>query len=573
MKLFRTDLWRFVMLSAVLLAGCTQPGDQASTGPSAGAAGVATATVPTPAGDKHGSWTDVTAAAGLQFTYQNGREAGVFSIVESLGGGAGLLDFDRDGLLDVFLPGGGQFGPGEQLRGLPAALFQQIGGQRFRAVEVAAGVNAVRHYTHGCTVGDYDNDGFPDIVVTGYGGLQLFRNLGDGTWEMSQDSAGLSDDRWSSSAGWGDLNGDGVLDLYVAHYVDWSWKNNPPCRLPPKGILDVCPPREFRGLDDTVYFSCGDGTFVDSSATAKLRPEGKGLGVVLADLDFDRDLDVYVANDTVDNFLYLNDGHGILEESGTLRGVATDQRGAPNGSMGVAVLDFNADLLPDLWVANYENESFALYRNDGDASFTHVSESTGIFALGSIYVGFGTGAADLDRDGDEDLVVANGHVVYQPPSGRIKQPPLVLLNHQGRYRRQEFPADNYLGALHHGRGLALGDWDNDGDIDCVFANNNEPAALVRNDLESPNRWLGVALVGTRSTRDAIGAWAELHTTAGSQLRLVCGGGSYLSQHEPRLFWGLGAKDQPTKLVIHWPSGVVQEVVAPPADRYLTVVEP
>jgi hypothetical protein len=515
-------------------------------------------------------FTDVTPDSGVTFTYHNGREAGVLSIVESLGGGVGIFDYDLDGLADLFFPGGGNFGPGETISGLPAGLFRQTGLLEFANVSAAAIVDQPGHFSHGCTIGDYDNDGFGDVVITGYGGLAVFHNQGDGTFAASHESAGLLDDQWSSSAGWGDLNGDGNLDLYVAHYVDWSWQNHPPCgdiRRP-----DVCPPRSFRGLNDIVYYSNGDGTFRDATREAGLVLEGKGLGVILADVDLDTDLDVYVANDTVDNYLYLNDGHGILTERGVVNGVAVDDRGAPNGSMGLAALDFNRDQWPDLWVSNFENETFALYRNDGSATFTHVSQSTGIHAFGSTFVGFGTAAGDLDRDGDEDLVVANGHVIYFPSSGKVAQDPLLLVNDGERFERLTFSKDNYFGQEHHGRGLALGDLDNDGDLDAAFANNNEPSSVVRNDTPPLGNWLGVRLIGTRSNRDGIGAHIVLHTTAGDQLRLVTGGGSYLSHNDSRVFFGIPAKAQVTGLTVQWPDGAKQKLEFDSGNQYLTVRE-
>lgn len=513
---------------------------------------------------------DVTAASGVQFTYRNGREAGVLSIVESLGGGVGMFDYDGDGMLDLVFPGGGSFGPGEKISGLPAGLFRQIAPFAFQEVSAEAGIAQAGKYTHGCTIGDYDNDGFGDVFVTGYGGLALFHNQGDGTFQEVHSPAGLADQQWSSSAGWGDLDGDGNLDLYVAHYVDWSWQNHPPCGSVQRP--DVCPPRSFHGLDDIAYFSNGDGTFRDATREAGLIAAGKGLGVLLADVDLDADLDVYVANDTVDNFLYLNDGRGRLAEQGVASGVAVDDRGIPNGSMGVATLDYNHDRLPDLWVANFENETFALYRNDGGATFTHVSQTTGIHAFGAIYVGFGTAAGDLDRDGDEDLVVANGHVIYYPQSGKVAQAPLLLENSNARFQPLEFAKDNYFGQEHHGRGLALGDLDNDGDLDAVFANNNEPAAVVRNDTPPKGSWLGVRLIGTEGNRDAIGARLILHTTAGDQLRLVCGGGSYLSHNDSRVFFGIPAEAKVTGLTIHWPRGAKHEVKVNSANRLMTIIE-
>jgi len=517
-------------------------------------------------------FAEIASESGIDFIYRNGQEARALSIVESLGGGVGIADIDRDGWNDVFFPGGGELKLNEALPGLPHRLFRQVARLQFEEVSRQARVHESYRYSHGCSISDFDNDGFPDVLVTGYGGLEFFQNQGDGTFREMHEAANLSDSQWSSSAAWGDFNSDGNLDLYVAHYVNWSWEFNPECFA---GVQqrDICPPRTFRGLDDTLYLSRGDGTFDDATQDSGLRPEGKGLGVLAADIDSDGDVDIYVANDTVDNFCYLNDGSGHFEEQGTITGLATDDRGAPNGSMGIAILDYDANQLPDLWVANYENESFALYRNEGNTSFTHVSQSTGIFSMGPNYVGFGTAACDLDKDGDEDLMIANGHVVAHPRSGEVKQRPLILLNEAGSFRVADFDADQYFGQTHHGRGLAVADLDNDGDLEMVVSHNNEPAAVLTNETITSNQWLGLRLIGRRSNRDAIGTRATLHTTASIQLRISYGGGSYLSQSDNRLFWGVPTGARATHLQITWPNGVLQTVEIDECDRYLSVVEP
>jgi hypothetical protein len=391
----------------------------------------------------------------------------------------------------------------------------------------------------------------------------------------------LTDRSWSSSAGWGDLDGDGVLDLYLAHYVDWSPTNHPRCQGASRDMADVCPPRKFEGLDDAVYLGNGDGTFRDGTHDVGLKPGGKGLGVVLADLDHDGDLDVYVANDTVDNFLYVNDGHGHFAETGLSSGTAVDDKGNPNGSMGVSVLDFDGDELLDLWVANYEDETFALYRNENRGLFRHVSSQVGLGALGTLLVGFGTVCGDFDGDGDEDIAVANGHVIHQPRNAPVKQEPLILLNDQKkRLVRATFPEGTYLATPHAGRGLAMGDLDNDGDLDLVFANTNEPAAVLLNSGDASAHWLKLQLVGTVSNRDAIGARCVIHTSDGTQLRHRYGGGSYLSSSDRVVHFGITSRATLESIEIHWPSGVVtklngENLVDPAAwsNEVLTIVEP
>jgi hypothetical protein len=503
---------------------------------------------------------DVTAAAQVTFVYRNGAEAGECTILESLGGGVGLCDLDRNGHLDLFFPGGGSFGPGPQVQGKNPDLFLNYGQWQFAKVTAAAGLERQSpFYSHGCAMGDYDNDGFADVLVTGFGGVQLWHNQGDGTFQESSAASGIVDESWSSSAGWGDLNGDGSLDLYVVHYVDWSLANHPNCPGRQAGQRDICPPRHFNGLPDRILLSGGDGTFRDATGDLGLRLDGKGLGVVLADVDLDRDLDIYVANDTTDNFLYLNGGDGTLEEAGLIRGVARDDLGVANGSMGVDVCDFNRDGRPDLWVANYERESFGLYRNEGHAQFLHVSQATGITSLGGMFVGFGTAFADLDGDGDEDVLIANGHVIKYPRAAPVRQVPLLLLNEQGRFRQAVFGPADYFSTPHMGRGLAVGDLDGDRRPDAVFAHTNEPATLLANRTQNGNQHVVLRLAGRSSSRDAVGAVVVLHTSTGDLLRQVKGGGSYLSQSDLALHWGVPAGSSVRGATVSWPSGRQQEL--------------
>lgn len=534
-----------------------------------------------PSGPEYVRLTEQTQTSGVHFAYDNGRAAGFHTIIESLGGGIGLFDYDNDGRHDLFCPGGGKFDENKITSGLPSALFRNLGQWQFTDVTAPTGVAQAPHLTHGCAAADYDADGFTDLLVTGFGGLMLFHNQGDGTFMEAHEAAGMHDTLWSSSAAWADFNGDQHLDLYVDHYVNWSPDNDPACPGPEPGKREICSPRRFDPLPDVIYYGNGDGTFRDATSEARLNTKphecGKGLGVVVGDLDLDGDVDIYVANDTVDNFLYLNDGHGVFEEVGLFHGVARDARGKAEGSMGVDLGDYDLDGLPDIWVANFEEESFSLYRNDLQfpGTFVHVSQGTGITALGRLFVAFGTVFADIDRDGDEDFVVANGHVINYPKAAPIRQEPLVLINDHGRFAKAVFAADGlYFSQPHRGRGLASSDLDDDGDLDFVFSHNDgEPNALVANNTPPIGGWLRVRLIGVRSNRDAIGARLVLHTTAGDQLRLIKGGGSYESQSDLRPFWGIPAQAKVQGLTIHWPAGDVQEYPLTKGDQSLTIVEP
>lgn len=515
-------------------------------------------------------FSDITKATGVDFTYRNGTEAGHCSILESLGGGIGSIDFDRDGQVDLCVSGGGLLTEDEQIQGLPAELFRNLGENRFEKVGEVSGIASTGNYTHGVAIADYDNDGFHDIVISGFRGSQLWLNRGDGTFQEAGETIGLASTRWTSCAAWGDFNQDGNLDLYVTNYVNWSFDNHLMCTVN-ENTREICPPKSFQPLPDQLFFSNGDGSLREVTGEVGLREDGKGLGVLLADVDNDLDLDIYIANDTTPNFLYLNDGNGKFNEDGFLRGVALDEQGFSNGSMGVDLCDFNRDGLCDIFVANYENESFALYRNEGNAFFVHVSQPTGITSLGELFVGFGSVCADFDRDGDEDVVVTNGHVVKYPRAATRRQVPLYLENNALRFRRATFSPESYFGRDHEGRGLAAADLDNDGDLDLVFSHLNDPIAILRNDVTEGD-WLAVELTGVASNRDAIGTRLVLHTQLGQLVRQIKGGASYLSTGDRRVYWGFPQNTAIEKLTIHWPSGIVQEIVSPETGHILPVIE-
>jgi len=524
------------------------------------------------------AWFEECAAArGLDHVYRNGVEAGRASILESLGGGVGALDYDRDGWTDYCFTGGGQFGQGKQITSLPTALFRNRGGGFFESAGGHARIERAHYYSHGVACADFDEDGFADVAVTGYGGLMLYHNQGDGTFVDVTVESELVDPSWSSSAAWGDLNDDGRLDLYVVHYVDWSFDNDPYCGGPNENLREICPPASFRGLPDSVFLSHGDGTFFDGAATCNLRDDGKGLGVLIGDVDLDSDVDVYVANDNTANFLYRNEGGGKFAEAGLLSGTALGDNGGSDGSMGVDLGDFDRDGLPDIWVANFERESFALYRNLGGGIFHHVSQSTGVTAISGLFVGWGTMFADFDCDADSDLFVANGHVVLYPENAPLMQQPLLLENIEGqRVRDITAQGGRYFQDAHMGRGAVASDMDNDGALDLIVSNTNQPAALLRNIQQDPpggRNWLELQLIGRVSPRDAIGARVELATPLGRQTRQRIGGASYASTGDSRLHVGLGTAASIDELTIAWPSGRATRLQNVRANQTLTVMEP
>lgn len=562
---------------------------------------------------------DMTEESGVRFTYRNGQEANHYAILESLGGGVALIDYDGDGLLDIFLPGGGYFdGPKkDQIKGYPCKLYRNLGGWKFRDVTAEAGLGDISFYSHGCAVADYNRDGWPDLLVTGYGRLALFRNVSDARGgrrflDVTRAAGLLGEHFWSTSAAWGDLDGDGWPELYVCQYVDWSLQNNPTCEGYARTVeRDICSPKQFEALPHALYRNNRDGTFTNVTRRAGLHTErqerdyeeltflsdkakmrlresdherdfGKGLGVVFVDVNGDGKPDIYVANDTTDKFLYMNrseQGTLRFEDTAVVSGVARDTNGLPNGSMGVDAADYDHSGRPSLLVTNYQNELHALYRNLAPRLVPHFqfdSQSVGLANLGRQYVGFGTGFVDLDGDGWQDIVIANGHVVRYPSGAGVRQLPVVLRS-QGRQGQDTVrfvpitaESGSYFQAEHQGRGLAIGDLDNDGRPDLVISHLNEAVALLRNETAAEHHWLGVELLG-KDHADSVGARLTVEVEDHRLTHFARGGTSYLSSGDRRHLIGLGTASKVGRLTVVWPSGQEQSWEALAADRYWQLV--
>jgi hypothetical protein len=554
----------------------------------------------------------MTEHAGIHFIYRNGQEAGHYAILESLGGGVALIDYDGDGLLDMFVTGGGYYQgegkthtPKDQIKGHGNRLYKNLGNWKFKDVTKEVGLDKPDFYSHGAAVGDYNRDGWPDLLVTGWGRMALYRNepvdpkdpkKGRKFVEVTKEAGLMKEKLWTTSAAWADFDGDGWPDLYVCQYVNWELEgNNPYCPGYTTDIPhDVCPPKKFTGLPHKVFRNNGNGTFTDVSKEAKLRPFtgdpdkdaecGKGLGVVVVDVDNDGKPDVWVANDTVDKFLYLNKstpGHILFEECGMPSGVARDDRGVPNGSMGTATADCNRTGLASLWCTNYENEMHGLYLNQGHGNFLFSTPASGIAAIGQLYVGFGTGFLDLDNGGWEDLTIHNGHVIRFPKQTGLRQRPVLMRNKRITGDKKEIAkfADitrqggDYFRTDHCARGVALGDLDNDGRTDLVISHVNEPVVLLRNEADVGNHWLGIELVGAKF-RDVVGARLVLEYDGQKQTKFAQGGSSYMSSSDRRHLFGVGKAERIDKLTVIWKPGQEQTWTGDQlkVDRYWRLVE-
>lgn len=496
---------------------------------------------------------DVALQAGVNFIPLNGQEAGHYSILESLGTGVGICDFDCDGELDFIVAGGGVFNDTGVPVGKPAGLFRKLAAWKFYNVIDLAQSHSSPFYSHGIIVGDWNSDGFADYLITGYKGLLAWENCGDGTFLDVTDRLFSDINGWYTSGAFGDFDNDGLLDLFLLRYVDWSPDKNAPCYV--RGSRDVCPPGEYVAELDQLWMNQCNGTFLEQGAARGIVEAGKGLAALAGDIDLDGDTDLYIANDTTPNQYYVNDGAGNFEEQGLISGTALGMTAEAEGSMGIELADLNNDLLPDLWVSNYENQSFALYQGQAPGIFQHVSDVTGITAVGQVYVGFGTVALDAELDGDLDLFATNGHVMYHARNTAIRQQPLLFENRQGtKFLNVANEAGKYTNSPHLGRGLGAADFDHNGLEDLVVAHTNEPLAILRNISQPQGNWLTLRLIGRKSNRDAIGGTVIARTNQKEQIRFLRGGGSYLSSHSKEVTFGFAPDETLVELEIRWPGG-------------------
>ncbi len=493
---------------------------------------------------------------GLDFAFDNGRSENR-QFPETMSGGVGVLDFDGDGLLDVYAVQGGPFPPRPGRPPFGDRLFRNLGGGRFEDATGSSGLaDLAGGYGLGVAVGDYDNDGRPDLLVTRWGSYALYHNLGGGRFEDATARAGLGGDRdLPTSAAWADLDGDGDLDLYVCHYLKWDATPTVTCADPPTPGHTYCDPRDFPALPDHVFRNDG-GRFTDVTEEAGIVDrDGRGLGVVASDLDGDGKVDLFVANDTSANFFFRNLGGFRFAEQGHEAGLATNASGGYLAGMGIACGDLDGDGRVDLAVTNFFGESTTLYHNLGQGLFADRSPASGLAAPTRFVLGFGLAALDANNDGRVDLLQANGHVNDYRPNTPYGMPAQLFLGApSGRLVDVSARAGPGLMTPRVGRGLAVVDLDNDGRLDALLVSHGAPLALLRNQTPSPGHFLTLSLEGTATNRDGVGARVEVTAGGRTQVATRFGGGSYLSASDPRLHFGLGPASKVDRVDVAWPSG-------------------
>ena len=531
-------------------------------------------------------FTDVARAVGIDFEHANSATSNKY-LLETMGGGVALLDYDNDGRLDIFFTNGAKLedpmpagkAPDKSDRRFWNRLFRQNADGTFADVTEKAGLTGMPQdrYGMGVAVGDYDNDGFEDLYVTGYGGNTLYHNNGDGTFSDVTARAGVGASGWSASAGFFDADNDGRLDLFVTRYVEWTFPTNRYCGEKKPGYRAYCHPDNYDAVTNLLYHNNGDGTFTDVSARAGIAAaSGKGLGVAFADYDDDGFTDVFVANDSVQSFLFHNNGNGTFTELGLLAGVGFNEDGKTFAGMGVDFADYDNDGRPDIVVTDLSNERYRLFRQGADGSFQDVTHTSGVGAATQLFAGWSTRFFDYDNDGWKDIFVAQGHVMdtieKTSPNLRYLQPPLLLRNESGRFVRV-LPGEAFQRDW-AGRGAAFGDIDNDGDVDVVVSSVGQRALVLRNDGGNLRNWLGIRTVGRKSNRDGIGCRVKVVSASGfTQYFTVNTAAGYLSASDKRLVVGLGGDATARLVEIRWPSGAVQRLENVAAGQTLLATEP
>jgi enediyne biosynthesis protein E4 len=519
-----------------------------------------------------------SSVTGITWVHDNAMSPNRY-LPETMGPGVAFCDFDNDGWTDIFMVNSGRSDFYQPKTPPKNALYRNNRDGTFTDVTDKAGVGGGAEFGMGCAIADYDNDGYQDILVTAYGRCTLYHNNGNGTFADVTAKAGVASPGWTTSAVWFDYDNDGRLDLFLCSFVQFAVANNVFCGDNKLGKRFYCIPRVFKPTPSLLYHNNGDGTFTEVSGDTDIRRAlGKALGVVATDVDGDGRMDLFVANDTVQNFLFMNRGKGKWEEIALQAEVGFSVNGTPRSGMGVDAADFDGDGRQDLFVANVDQEMFSLYRNDGKEVFTDVAAPNGVAQATRLLSGWGLKFFDYDNDGAVDLILANGHPddMIESYSQQVRyKEPLLLFHHDGAKLsnvsgqggpafQKAFPA----------RGLAVGDYNNDGRVDVLIGNNGGAPVLLKNNAGDGHHWIGVKLQGTTCNRDAIGATLTWSAGGKQRSRYKTSGGSYLSSHDMREVLGLGTATKLDWLEIKWapPSSGVERFTEVPIDRYVTIVE-
>jgi enediyne biosynthesis protein E4 len=523
-------------------------------------------------------FTDVTREAGITWQHFSGKSPDRF-LVETMGGGVAFVDFDGDGRQDIFFVNGGETPHGKSSLPVRNALYRNLGNGKFQDVAAKAGVDRINFYGMGVAAADYDNDGFPDLFVTGFPACALFHNNRDGTFTDVTEKAGVKNAaRWSASAAWFDYDRDGYLDLIVANYARFSFDMTKKCEV--NGVRSYCEQVAYDGMPLTLYHNNHDGTFTDVSASSGLeKMVGRALGIVAIDVNDDGWPDLFIARDASPNLLLINKQNGSFEDEAVDAEVAYDEDGAAKAGMGVDAGDVVGTGRPGFVVTNFNDQYHSLFVASKSLPYEDRTVRSHLASATKSFVGWGVKFLDYDNDGSLDIVVVNGHIndVIETTRADVKykEPPLLLRNDsKGNFENMRERAGPAFVSGYVARGLAIGDFDNDGDSDVVFTTLDGTPVLLRNNVGQDNQWIGLDLQGTRSNRDAIGAKITLVSDGHRLVRWITGGSSYLSSHDKRVLFGLGPSrpHSGVKVEITWPSGTVQQFSDLKTNQYNKVVE-
>ena len=529
-----------------------------------------------------GRFVDVTEKVGVRFLHQAPHTSRKY-LIETMGSGVALFDCDNDGRLDLFLVNGAPYTDPEPKGSIPQKtgpeywnrMYHQKADGTFEDVTEKSGLQGVG-YGMGVAAADYDNDGYEDLFVTGYGGNRLYHNNGNCTFTDVTDKAGVAGSGWSTSASWVDLDNDGLLDLVVLRYVKWDW-DDVWCGEHREGYRGYCHPDVFDAIPMLVYHNDGNGHFTEISHKLGLDKPAKALGIAMADYDRDGRIDLYVANDSMPEFLFHQKADGTFEEVGLESEVAVNSEGQTYAGMGVDFADSDNDGWPDIVVTDLANQRYAFYENHKDGSFDYASFSNGIGAMTLLHSGWGIRFVDYDNDGWKDLLIAQGHdldtIEKVSPQLHYREPMMLARNTGKKF----VDVSGISGDIFHeawvGRAMAIGDIDNDGRIDAVVTTNGGPPHILLNQTPTTNHWITLHLTGHKSNRDGIGALVKLSTAQGSQWVTATTSSSYLSASDPRVHFGMGDSAVASSIEIHWPSGIIQTLTNVKGDQQIQVDEP